>query len=117
MVIYAKVQMTGNWPQISDCVIISPSTTACSSAREKNRQGLERNQMSEDLPNTNKTPKLLCFLLGCAVGARLSIELPLSFLFFLKMALMLHSYCWCFVCQDPGGARQQRWYQEEEGTI
>lgn len=81
MVIYAKVQMTGNWPQISDCVIVSPSTTACSSAREKNRQGLEKNQMSEDLPNTNKTPKQLCFLLACAVSARLSIEPPLSFFF------------------------------------
>lgn len=41
MVIYAKVQMTGNWPQTPDCVIISPSTTACSSARGKGseRQG------------------------------------------------------------------------------
>lgn len=40
IVIYAKVQMTGNWPQISHCVIISP----CSSARGKDGERLERNE-------------------------------------------------------------------------
>ena len=44
MVIYAKVQMTGNWPQTPDCVIISPSTTACSSARGKDSETLQRKE-------------------------------------------------------------------------
>lgn len=42
--IYAKVQMTGNWPQTPDCVIISPSTTACSSAGGKDSERLERKE-------------------------------------------------------------------------
>lgn len=33
MVIYAKVQMTQNRPQMPDCAIISPSTTACLGGR------------------------------------------------------------------------------------
>lgn len=47
MVIYAKVQMTGNWPQTPDCVIISPSTTACSSARGKDGKRLERKKKTK----------------------------------------------------------------------
>lgn len=41
-VIDAEDQMTGNWLQIPDCVIISPSTTARSSARGKDREMLGR---------------------------------------------------------------------------
>lgn len=41
MVIYAKAQMTGSWPQTPDGVIISPSTMACSSARGKAGESLE----------------------------------------------------------------------------
>lgn len=60
MMIDAEDQMTGNWLQIPDCVIISPSTTARSSARGKDGEMLGRKggkkQMSEDLPSTNKAP-------------------------------------------------------------
>lgn len=80
MVIYAKVQMTVNWSQIPDCVIISPSTTACSSTRGKDggKKGKQKNKMSEDLHNTNKTPQTSVFSFGSA-SARLSIQPPLGF--------------------------------------
>lgn len=55
MVICAKVQMTGNWQQIPDCVIISPSTTACSSASGKEKEKLER---KEDKKYINKYVKI-----------------------------------------------------------
>lgn len=42
MLIYAEEQMTGNWRQLPDCVIISPSTTAGSSARGEDGEMLER---------------------------------------------------------------------------
>lgn len=68
MLIYAEDQMTGNWRQIPDCVIISPSTTACSSARggrtERCWEEKGKNQMSEDLPSTNKAPQTTVFSSG-----------------------------------------------------
>lgn len=102
MVIYAKVQMTGNWPQTPDCVIISPSTTACSSARGKDGERLERkeeNKMSEDLPNTNKNPKQACFLLA---RAGLSIQPPWVFFFKLHHCLALIVVLFVRVQAGPG---------------
>jgi len=101
MVIYAKVQMTGNWPQTPDCVIISPSTTACSSARGKDGERLERkenkkiNKMSEDLPNTNNKPQTSVFSFGSCSECKAINSSPLVF-FFLKGTiawLSLLSYC------------------------
>lgn len=70
MVIYAKVQMTGNWPQTPGCVIISPSTTACSSAGGKDGKGAWKKRKQEKLnewspPQTNPTNKHTFFQLVC----------------------------------------------------
>lgn len=53
-------QATWNWRQVPDCVIISPSTTARSSARGKDGETPERkkgeNQMSQDPRHKQSRP-------------------------------------------------------------